>query len=61
MLRFRDWLRTHEDDRERYQRTKLELAERRWEFTQQYADSKTAVVHEILARAGWVEPEPAPA
>jgi len=59
MLRFRDWLRTNDDDRDLYQRTKLELADRRWEFTQQYADSKSAVVHEILARAGWQAPEPA--
>ncbi len=56
MLLFRDWLRTHDDDRDLYRRAKLELAERRWEFTQQYADSKSTVVHEILARAGWQPP-----
>jgi len=56
MLLFRDWLRTHDDDRDRYQAAKLELAERRWEFTQQYADSKSTVVGEILARAGWQPP-----
>jgi GrpB-like predicted nucleotidyltransferase (UPF0157 family) len=53
MLRFRDWLRTHDDERDLYQRAKLELAERKWEFTQQYADSKSEVVAGILARAGW--------
>ena len=58
MLRFRDWLRTHDDERDLYQRAKLELAERRWDFTQQYADSKSVVVHEILARAGWQPPDP---
>ena len=52
MLLFRDWLRTHDDDRVLYQQAKLELAEQRWEFTQGYADAKTTVVHEILARAG---------
>jgi GrpB-like predicted nucleotidyltransferase (UPF0157 family) len=56
MLLFRDWLRAHDDDRDLYERTKLELAGRRWEFTQQYADSKSVVVGDILARAGWVEP-----
>jgi GrpB-like predicted nucleotidyltransferase (UPF0157 family) len=57
MLLFRDWVRTHADDRERYQRAKLELAAQDWEFMQQYADAKTAVVHEILGRAGWIAPE----
>ena len=51
MLRFRDWLREHEDDRERYERAKRELAAREWKYVQNYADAKTAVVHEILARA----------
>jgi GrpB-like predicted nucleotidyltransferase (UPF0157 family) len=51
MLGFRDWLRTHSEDRERYERTKRELASRQWEFTQNYADAKTAVVEEIIARA----------
>jgi len=58
MLLFRDWLRAHDDDRELYQRAKLDLATRRWEVTQDYADAKTAVVHEILGRAGWRQPEP---
>ena len=53
MLLFRDWLRTHDDERDLYQRAKLDLAERKWEFTQQYADSKSEVVHGILERAGW--------
>src|SRR4029453_436159 len=34
MLLFRDWVRTHADDRERYQRAKLELAAQDWEFMQ---------------------------
>ncbi len=51
MLAFRDWLRTHPEDRDAYERTKLELASRSWEYMQEYADAKTAVVEEILARA----------
>lgn len=52
MLRFRDWLRTHPDDRDLYERTKRELARREWKYTQHYADAKTEVVKAILARAG---------
>jgi GrpB-like predicted nucleotidyltransferase (UPF0157 family) len=51
MLRFRDWLRTSEDDRLLYERTKRELAARTWKYGQNYADAKTAIVNEILARA----------
>ena len=52
MVGFRDWLRTHDDERELYERTKRELAARTWRHTQHYADAKTAVVEEIIARAG---------
>ena len=51
MLLFRDWLRSHADDRELYERSKRELARQNWKYTQNYADAKTAVVEEILARA----------
>ncbi|HEY7356505.1 MAG TPA: GrpB family protein [Ktedonobacterales bacterium] len=51
MLLFRNWLRAHPDDRQLYERTKRELARREWKYTQNYADAKTAVVEEILARA----------
>ncbi len=51
MLAFRDWLRSHEDDRSLYQRTKQELAARTWKYMQNYADAKSDVVREILARA----------
>jgi GrpB-like predicted nucleotidyltransferase (UPF0157 family) len=51
MLLFRDWLRHQPDDRELYAATKRELAKREWKFMQNYADAKTGVVHEILARA----------
>lgn len=51
MVRFRDWLRANESDRLLYERTKRELAARDWEFVQNYADAKTDVVDEIMARA----------
>src|ERR671921_1628721 len=51
MLVFRDWLRTHDDDRDLYARTKRELATRKWEYVQNYTDHKTAVIQDILARA----------
>jgi GrpB-like predicted nucleotidyltransferase (UPF0157 family) len=51
MLTFRDWLRSHEADRELYERTKRSLAQREWNNVQEYADAKTAVVEEILERA----------
>ena len=51
MLLFRDRLRSHPDERERYERTKRELAARRWTHVQDYAEAKSAVVEEIIARA----------
>ena len=51
MLAFRDWLRSNAPDRELYARTKLELTQENWKYVQNYADAKTAVVEEILARA----------
>jgi GrpB-like predicted nucleotidyltransferase (UPF0157 family) len=51
MLTFRDRLRSHADDRDLYARTKLELARREWKYVQNYADAKTRVIEEILARA----------
>jgi GrpB-like predicted nucleotidyltransferase (UPF0157 family) len=50
-LIFRDRLRSDPADRERYQRVKRELAQRDWRYGQQYADAKTEVVEEIIARA----------
>ena len=51
MLRFRDWLRTDQADRELYEQTKRKLAAREWTYVQDYADAKTLVVEEIIARA----------
>ena len=51
MLLFRDRLRTNRADRERYERVKRDLAGQSWKYVQNYADAKTAVVEEIIARA----------
>ncbi len=51
MLLFRNWLRSNAADRGLYERTKRELARQNWKYMQNYADAKTAVVEEILARA----------
>lgn len=51
MLLFRDWLRSNVEDRDLYASQKRALAARAWKYTQNYADAKTGVVHEILARA----------
>jgi GrpB-like predicted nucleotidyltransferase (UPF0157 family) len=51
MIAFRDWLRTHDDDRKLYERTKQELAQRTWKYMQNYADAKSEIVNAILSRA----------
>jgi len=51
MLRFRDWLRAHDEERRGYEDRKRELAAQRWRHVQDYADAKTGIVREILARA----------
>jgi GrpB-like predicted nucleotidyltransferase (UPF0157 family) len=51
MLVFRDWLRLHDDDRRLYEETKRTLAARTWKYTQDYADAKSKIIQEILARA----------
>lgn len=53
MLLFRDRLRENEADRRLYERTKRELAQRAWTYMQDYADAKSAMVEEIIARARW--------
>lgn len=50
MLAFRDWLRTNPSDRELYAQAKRALVEQQWKYTQNYADAKTAIIGEILAR-----------
>jgi GrpB-like predicted nucleotidyltransferase (UPF0157 family) len=51
LLAFRDWLRSNEEDRKLYERTKQELASRTWKYMQNYADAKSEVVAEIMTRA----------
>lgn len=51
MLVFRHRLRTDEADRELYAQAKRRLAAQTWRHVQDYADAKTAVVADILARA----------
>lgn len=52
MVGFRDWLRAHDADRDLYADAKRNLAGRTWRWVQNYADAKTSVVEEIIARAG---------
>jgi GrpB-like predicted nucleotidyltransferase (UPF0157 family) len=51
MLRFRHRLRSNAADRELYAAAKRELAARDWREVQDYADAKTDVIDEIVARA----------
>jgi GrpB-like predicted nucleotidyltransferase (UPF0157 family) len=51
MLMFRDWLRGNAADRDLYARTKLALAQTEWKYVQNYADAKTVIIEEIIARA----------
>ena len=51
MLAFRDRLRTHDDERRLYEKTKRELGARHWTFVQDYADAKGEVVEAIMRRA----------
>lgn len=50
MLIFRDRLRADAGERLLYERAKRELAERDWKYVQNYADAKTRVIEEIIAR-----------
>jgi GrpB-like predicted nucleotidyltransferase (UPF0157 family) len=50
MLAFRDRLRTHDDERDRYEEAKRDLAARDWEYVQWYADAKGEVVEGIIER-----------
>ncbi len=54
-LAFRDRLRASDADRDLYERTKRELAEREWRDINYYAEAKWPVIREILGRAGWEE------
>lgn len=54
MLRFRDRLRANPADRELYARTKQDLAQKEWTNVQEYADTKTAIVAEIMAHTAGI-------
>lgn len=58
MLSFRGHLRSNPSDRRLYQRSKRELAQRTWQYTQDYADAKSAVVEDILSRCGQLAIQP---
>lgn len=51
MLAFRNRLRSNAEDRALYEEAKQKLAAQNWAYVQDYADAKTEVVREILARA----------
>jgi GrpB-like predicted nucleotidyltransferase (UPF0157 family) len=51
MLHFRDWLRVNQSDRDKYAEVKRSFARNKWRHVQHYADAKTSIVREIMARA----------
>lgn len=51
MTAFRDWLRMNAEDRQLYEREKMQLASRHWKYMQAYADAKSNVIASILRRA----------
>jgi GrpB-like predicted nucleotidyltransferase (UPF0157 family) len=51
LLLFRDRLRTRPHERQEYENRKRALADREWEYVQDYADAKSDLVEEILIRA----------
>lgn len=55
MLRFRDWLRSNETDREKYAQVKRSLAKEKWRYVQHYANAKTSIVQEIMERASAIK------
>jgi len=50
MIAFRDRLRNNDGDRHLYERTKRELASRRWKYIQHYANAKSEVITTIMSR-----------
>nr|WP_138494989.1 GrpB family protein [Paenibacillus pinistramenti] len=50
-LLFRDYLRTHKDDRDRYAEAKIELADQYRDQRELYVEAKTPIVWEIMMRA----------
>ena len=56
-LLFRDWLRTHVEDRDAYGRLKLELGRRGFTHGMDYNNHKAALVYDIYERAFAADPE----
>jgi len=50
-IAFRDRLRTHPDDRKRYEETKRTLAKQSWSNMDAYAQAKTEVIETIISAA----------
>jgi GrpB-like predicted nucleotidyltransferase (UPF0157 family) len=50
-LDLRDWLRVDADDRERYAAEKRRLSQQQWRDMNDYADGKSDIIREVLARA----------
>ena len=50
-LVFRDWLRTHADDRELYSQLKKNLANQFFDYMYQYSDAKAHLISQIYERA----------
>jgi len=48
---FRDWLRSHPDDREKYASLKAKLARKRWPSVDAYAEAKGDFIESVLIRA----------
>lgn len=44
---FRDYLRAHPEDRDAYQKVKLELAQKDWDITADYAKAKDIIIDKI--------------
>ena len=51
MLRFRDWIVKNDADRHKYENEKRRLSQQTWQYIQDYADAKTAVIQKIIERA----------
>jgi GrpB-like predicted nucleotidyltransferase (UPF0157 family) len=58
MLLFRDWLRASDAGRAACLQVKRDLAGRTWRHVQHYADARTAIVEQVIARATRHRPGP---
>lgn len=55
-LIFRDWLRSHEDDKNTYENLKKELAHTFAQNSFEYQKGKTRLINSIHKKAGWKKP-----